>query len=83
MARFSLPVGEWTEVVSSAPSTLIEIQNVGSGPIRFKVAASAPTIEDDGQIFPGGQGHQVKDGLNKAYARPLNFEVGVIDVRTA
>lgn len=82
--RTALPADTWTEVIGSAPSTYIELQNTGIWAIQVAVQGAAPTENRDGIVFGPGEGDRITSGLNKVFARPLNSGVaGEIATRSA
>lgn len=85
MALVDLPVGVWTEVLASAPSTYSELVNVGLPTVLVAYTSSAPAATSgEGVPLPQNAGDRKEVGLSKIYCKPLNDAApGRVDIVSA
>ena len=83
--KVEIPASDaWTEVISSAPSNELTVQNIGEQSVVLRFTDTAPDdAETWGFILAPGEGDRRLANLTKVYARPLNFSDGDVYAFTA
>lgn len=84
MALVDLPVGVWTSVLGSAPSTYSEIVNVGLPTVLVVYGSEPAASSRAGVPMPQNAGDRKEVGLAAIWARPLNDAApGRVDIVSA
>lgn len=84
-ARTPIPSNDtWIEVLSAAPSAEVTIQNIGNETLVLRFTDTAPdNAETWGFMLAAGEADRRSANLTKIYARPLNYDDGVLYTFTA
>lgn len=80
MASIFLPRETWTEIVATSSRGIVRHRNTGGTPYKFIISASEPAADATEDYLVKSGEHREVSGATRAWARPLNFADGLVEV---